>query len=118
MGRKLTPREAVEMLMETSGALAGSICCEADQFGEAGVDIPPGLYAMMRSWEASISAVRDEVNRWLPDECEPVTPTPEAEPAEDADGWIEWGGGECPVRNGAIVDVRTSSGGAFTHASD
>ena len=26
------------------------------------------------------------------------------------DGWIEWGGGDCPVREGAIVDVRLRSG--------
>lgn len=27
-------------------------------------------------------------------------------PAPDADGWIEWKGGECPVERGAIVDVK------------
>ena len=26
-------------------------------------------------------------------------------PAPDADGWIEWKGGECPVEKGALVDV-------------
>ena len=26
-------------------------------------------------------------------------------PAPDADGWIEWKGGECPVEKGAVVDV-------------
>jgi len=26
-------------------------------------------------------------------------------PAPDADGWIEWGGGECPVERGTLVDV-------------
>lgn len=27
-------------------------------------------------------------------------------PAPDADGWIEWGGGECPVEVGALIDVK------------
>lgn len=27
-------------------------------------------------------------------------------PAPDADGWIEWGGGECPVEDDAIIDIR------------
>lgn len=29
-----------------------------------------------------------------------------AETAPDADGWIEWGGGECPVEVGALIDVK------------
>lgn len=29
----------------------------------------------------------------------------------DADGWIEWEGGECPVDRGTIVDVRHRNGG-------
>jgi hypothetical protein len=27
-------------------------------------------------------------------------------PAPDADGWIEWNGGECPVDHGALLDVK------------
>jgi len=30
--------------------------------------------------------------------------------ATEADGWIAWGGGDCPVREGAIVDIRLRSG--------
>lgn len=28
----------------------------------------------------------------------------------DSDGWIEWGGGECPVEEGTLVDVRYRDG--------
>lgn len=28
----------------------------------------------------------------------------------DADGWVEWGGGECPVERGTLVDVKYSGG--------
>lgn len=28
------------------------------------------------------------------------------------DGWIQWGGGECPVKDGALVDVQLRSGQA------
>lgn len=31
-------------------------------------------------------------------------------PAPDADGWVEWKGGECPVEKGALVDIRILSG--------
>lgn len=33
-----------------------------------------------------------------------------AEPVADADGWIEWNGGECPVERGTLVDVKYSGG--------
>jgi len=31
-------------------------------------------------------------------------------PAPDADGWIEWKGGECPVDHGVMIDVRYRDG--------
>ncbi|MGL4756077.1 MAG: hypothetical protein ACRCXB_27300 [Aeromonadaceae bacterium] len=31
-------------------------------------------------------------------------------PAPDADGWIEWNGGECPVSRGTLVDVKYENG--------
>ena len=34
-------------------------------------------------------------------------------PAPDADGWIEWSGGECPVGEGDRVDVKFSDGDEF-----
>ena len=39
-------------------------------------------------------------------------------PAPDADGWIEWKGGECPVEVGTIVDVKQRDGdfGTYLHA--
>ena len=27
-------------------------------------------------------------------------------PAQDADGWLEWGGGECPVWGDALVEIK------------
>lgn len=36
---------------------------------------------------------------------EPIT-----EPVPDADGWIEWNGGECPVGKGVLVDVKYRDG--------
>ena len=32
-------------------------------------------------------------------------------PAPDADGWIEWKGGECPVSDNSVVDVKFYNGG-------
>jgi len=33
-----------------------------------------------------------------------------ANPKSDADGWIEWSGGECPVEGSSIVDVELNDG--------
>lgn len=35
---------------------------------------------------------------------------PIAEPKPDANGWIEWNGGECPVKYGDLIDTRSRSG--------
>lgn len=34
-------------------------------------------------------------------------------PVPDADGWIDWKGGECPVGDGDRIDVKLSDGGEF-----
>lgn len=34
----------------------------------------------------------------------------QAYPKADADGWIEWDGGDCPVERGTLVDVKYSGG--------
>ena len=34
----------------------------------------------------------------------------QAHPKADADGWIEWSGGECPVEKGVMVDIRVRNG--------
>ena len=33
-----------------------------------------------------------------------------AEPQADADGWIPWSGGECPITTGTVVDVKYRNG--------
>lgn len=38
-------------------------------------------------------------------------------PAPDADGWIEWRGGECPVGEGDRIDVKFSDGDEFFDVS-
>ena len=38
-------------------------------------------------------------------------------PATDADGWIEWSGGECPVGEGDRIDVKFSDGDEFFDVS-
>ena len=38
-------------------------------------------------------------------------------PAPDADGWIEWNGGDCPVGEGDRIDVKFSDGDEFFDVS-
>lgn len=40
----------------------------------------------------------------------PPHPTTDTTPQIDNDGWIEWGGGKCPVKANALVDYRTRAG--------
>ena len=37
-----------------------------------------------------------------------------AAPQADADGWIPWSGGECPVHGSAPVAIQTKNGGKHT----
>jgi hypothetical protein len=44
----------------------------------------------------------------------PVLDTPEMGAGDvDADGWIEWHGGECPVPHGTLVDVKHRDGSIY-----
>lgn len=36
----------------------------------------------------------------------------------DSEGWIKWEGGECPVDNGTMVDIRLRDSETLTHISD
>lgn len=57
------------------------------------------------------SAWRFIVNCDVEDRCIEVTREQyEAALAAKNDGWIEWGGGECPVPRGTLVDVRYRNG--------
>lgn len=38
-------------------------------------------------------------------------------PVADKDGWIEWGGGVCPVADGVFTEVRFSDGLTAKHRS-
>jgi len=40
-----------------------------------------------------------------------------AEPQADADGWIPWSGGECPIPEGMAFDLRFSDGAKLIAAS-
>ena len=40
-----------------------------------------------------------------------------AEPQADADGWIPWGGGECPIPEGMAFDLRFRDGAKLIAAS-
>lgn len=41
------------------------------------------------------------------------TSVPVSDCGQPDDGWIEWGGGECPVGNGVKVDIRFREGSEF-----
>lgn len=49
--------------------------------------------------------------------AEKQNPLPWDEEKTDADGWIDWAGGECPVEEGTLVDVRYRCGRENHHVS-
>lgn len=56
----------------------------------------------------------DTLDDWFDINTAPIIP---AEPQPDADGWIPWAGGDCPVRRDDEIDVRTRCGFEFTTSS-
>lgn len=64
---------------------------------------------------------------WVAEYFDPFFKPAEASPAvvftcaetqkADADGWIEWHGGECPVGNDVLVDFRMRDGAGEVHTS-
>lgn len=54
------------------------------------------------AWNISVEEARSTIGKV---EAEMVEEKP------DADGWIKWKGGKCPLPNGTIVDVRFGYGG-------
>lgn len=71
-------------------------------------------------YEAALAESKHCVHDWIPSEGRTASGYlcrkcgdyngPESEVKTDADGWIDWGGGECPVERGTMVDVRYRNG--------
>ena len=55
------------------------------------------LPSLINNWHQTVLS-RDEFDQIV------------AENAPDADGWIEWKGGECPVGRGTFVDIKDADG--------
>ncbi|MGL5775510.1 MAG: hypothetical protein ACRCYB_09250 [Aeromonas veronii] len=53
---------------------------------------------LVSNWHQTVLS-RDEFDQIVAETSEP-----------DADGWIEWGGGECPVGDGSLIDVTFRDG--------
>lgn len=56
------------------------------------------LCSYLKNWHQTILSRAEYLHLY------PVPPVP------DADGWIEWGGGECPVNMGTLIDVKYRDG--------
>lgn len=69
-----------------------------DHNGIVGAWIEPDV--LIPNWHQTVLS-RDEFDRII------------AETAPDADGWIEWRGGECPVGDVDRIDVKFSDGGTL-----
>ena len=71
-------------------------------------------------YEAALAANKSCAHDWIPSEgriacgylCRKCGDYngPESEVKTDADGWIEWGGGECPVHPYDVVDYKMQDG--------
>lgn len=68
-------------------------------YGVLGADVVSFECEKVSNWHQTILS-RDEYFHLYP----------VAEAAPDADGWIEWDGGECPVEDDAIIDIRFRDG--------
>lgn len=76
-------------------------------------------------YEAALAASKSCAHDWIPSEGRTASGYlcrkcgdyngPELEAKKDADGWIDWGGGECPVDTKTLVDIKLKDG--FTYKS-
>jgi hypothetical protein len=81
--------------------------------------LTPGKRYAVRNWSGGVFNMTDdrgrEINCFFPKSAHVLNGgdwiiPDEAEAAPDADGWIEWAGGECPVRLGEYVEVTFDNG--------
>lgn len=82
---------------------AGFICGQGELYFWDKDDCCPSAWTL-DAWEA-IEDTESEISR----------ERYESALAAKNDGWIEWGGGECPVEKGALVDVKYRSGEINQH---
>lgn len=75
-----------------------------------------GVKITREQYEAALAESKHCVHDWIPSEGRTASGYlcrkcgdyngPESESKADADGWIDWAGGECPVECGALVEVQ------------
>lgn len=63
------------------------VVSEEERKARLAMDVPPVLISF------DLAAAPDKTAYWFPR----VPITPRREPAADAEGWIPWAGGECPI---------------------
>lgn len=97
---------------EGAKTVAQDSCGEVWGFNCSTPKINNGLWWTSASGTDLISSSRDQLNL-LADDWNSTFVTRdqyEAALAAKNDGWIDWGGGECPVEKGTLVDVKWRDG--------
>lgn len=109
-------KELARIISEHGGWRNGEFAAQDGDGGVGGYGTKPERDSLAKYWWREASGQRFFANK-IKNHHQTVLSRAEyfhLYPVPDADGWIEWKGGECPVDIAAVVDVRQLDGHEYT----
>lgn len=111
-------QQLAKIISENGGWRNGEFAAQDGDGGIGGYEVKPEWDSLAKYWWREASGQWFFANK-IKNHHQTVLSRAEyfhLYPAPDADGWIEWKGGECPVGDGDRIDVKFSDGDEFFDA--
>lgn len=108
-------QELARIISENGGWRNGEFAAQDGDGGIGGYEVKPEWDSLAKYWWREASGQWFFANK-IKNHHQTVLSRTEyfhLYPTPDADGWIEWKGGECPVGEGDRIDVKFSDGDEF-----
>ena len=105
-------QELARIISEHGGWRNGEFAAQDGDGSVGGYDVKPEWNSLTKYWWREAWGEWFLVNK-IKNHHQTVLSSAEyfhLYPAPDADGWIEWKGGECPVERGTFVDIKDADG--------
>lgn len=105
-------KQLAKIISENGGWRDGEFAAQDGDGGVGGYEVKPEWNSLLKYWW------REAFGEWfvankIKNHHQTVLSRAEyfhLYPAPDADGWIEWKGGECPVGEGVLIDAKKADG--------
>ena len=105
-------QQLAKIISENGGWRNGEFAAQDGDGGIGGYEVKPEWDSLAKYWWREASGQWFFANK-IKNHHQTVLSRAEyfhLYPSPDADGWIEWKGGECPVDHGVMIDVRYRDG--------